>query len=145
MFGIQRYARPRGQGRDAWPRGAVPGSLLIALAAVVVCLWALGRAAQRSPAAVSVWIALGGAVAGLFAGYLAIRAVTNRWLAGDREEGFAAKAVLLSLAVAIPLAVLGLVPATRPYAVAAFAGGTVGLMLGNLHAIYRSTRPRNSG
>jgi hypothetical protein len=140
----RRYTDPRGQGRDAWPRGAVPGSVLIALGAVVVCLWALGRAAQRSPAGVSVWIALGGAVAGLVAGYLAIRAVTNRWLAGDRDKGTAAKTVLLSLAVAIPLAVLGLVPATRPYAVAAFAGGVVGLMIGNLQAIHRSPRPQGS-
>ena len=126
----------RAHARDAWPKRAVPASVLMTIVSLGVCLWGIGRAAQQST--LSLGIVAAGAVAGLVAGYLAIKAVTDRWLAGDRDDAFAWKAVLWSLGVAVPLAVLAIVPPTRPYAVAAVGAGVVGLMAGNLRAIRRA-------
>src|ERR671921_83889 len=77
----------RAHARDAWPKGAVPASVLMMIISLGVCLWGIGRAAQQST--LSLGIVAAGAVAGLVAGYLAIKAVTDRWLAGDRDDAFA--------------------------------------------------------
>ena len=129
---------PAGNPADAWPRYAVPLSLLIAAMGFVVALVGIGLAADRPPAVVyAAVLAAFGAQIGF--SWL-MRGFFERWFEDRLDERAQARIVRTAAISALVLVVLAVLPPTRPIGVAAIGGMTVGLMFANVSAVRRARR-----
>ena len=129
---------PAGDPADAWPRHAVPLSLLIAAIGFVVALVGIGLAADSPPAVVyaAVFAAFGAQVGFSWL----MRGFFDRWFEDRLDDAAQARIVRTTAIAALVLVVLAVIPATRPIGVAAIGGMVVGLMFANVSAIRRARR-----
>ena len=129
---------PAGDPADAWPRHAIPLSLLIAGVGFATALIGISLAADREPAVV--YAAVFGAFAAQVGFAWLLRGFFDRWFEDRLDDAAQARIVRTTAIAALVLVVLAVIPATRPIGVAAIGGMVVGLMFANVSAIRRARR-----
>jgi len=121
----------------AWPRRAIPLSLLFAAAGFVVALAGIALGAG-DPA--MQYAAITAAFAAQVGGAWLLRSFFDRWFEGRLDDRAQQRIVRTAVIAAAVFVVLAVVPATRPVGVAAIGGMVVGLMLANVAAVRRARR-----
>ena len=121
----------------AWPRRAIPLSLLFAAAGFVVALAGIALGAD-DPA--MQYAAITAAFAAQVGGAWLLRSFFDRWFEGRLDDRAQQRIVRTAVIAAAVFVVLAVVPATRPVGVAAIGGMVVGLMLANVAAVRRARR-----
>ena len=130
---------PAGERGDAWPRHAVPLSLLVAAVGFVVALSGIGLAAGDPGLQ---YAAIAAAFASQVGAAWILRSLFDRWFEGRLDERGQQRVVRAMVLAAGVLVVLAVLPPTRPVGVAGIGGMIVGLMLANVAAVRRARRTR---
>ncbi len=138
MVRLPVHTAPPANPGDAWPRRAVPLSVLGALIGVVFVLIGLGMAGDRSVPMKTFTVAMAVAMAVVWSAILLW--YVGRWLSG-RVTPSTKKATLVGCVVlAVTLFLMARSEAAGPPGVAGLGGALVGVMVANIVSVRRARR-----
>ena len=124
--------------RSAWPKHAVPMSIVVALVGLIMVLVGLGQAGDRSSTVQAATLVSGLVATGFWCALLLWYA--GRWAAGAVTSRTRVVVLVVSVVVGGAALVAARTEDAAPIGLAALGGAVLGCMIGNIVAVRRFTR-----